>query len=83
MISYRKLSQEEITALKANLCFCSDWSQIEVREGFSPEYVHHTRFSGNIRLGAFNKEFSLPGGMKKHSGLFHTTLHNVTVGDDC
>ena len=83
MDNYRKLSLGEIEVLKANLCFCTDWSEIEVSDGFSPEYVHHTRFSGKIRLGAFNKEFSLPGGMKKHSGLFHTTLHNVTVGDDC
>src|SRR5574344_1308140 len=21
--------------------------------------------------------------MKKHSGLYHATLHNVTIGDDC
>lgn len=80
---YRKLGLDEIEVLKSNMCFCSDWTLIEVREGFSPEYVHNTRFSGRIRLGAFRKEFSLPGGMKKHSGLFHTTLHNVTVGDDC
>lgn len=83
MRNYRKLNSEEISSLKTNLCSCSDWSRIEVSEGFSAEYVHHTRFSGDIRLGAFNKEFSLPGGMRKHSGLFHTTLHNVTVGDDC
>lgn len=83
MNDYRKLTADEIAALKANMCFCPDWTMIDVHEGFSPEYVHHTRFSGRIRLGAFRKEFALPGGMKKHSGLFHTTLHNVTVGDDC
>ncbi len=42
-----------------------------------------TRFSGKIRLGAFNSEFKLAGGMTKHSGLYHTTLHNVTIGDNC
>lgn len=25
----------------------------------------------------------LPGGIGKHSGLRHVTLHNVTVGDNC
>ena len=25
----------------------------------------------------------LPGGIRKHSGLRHVTLHNVTVGDNC
>ena len=27
--------------------------------------------------------FYTPGGIKKHSGLRHVTLHNVTVGDNC
>ena len=50
---------------------------------FTTEYVYHTRFSGNVRLGVFNGEFVLPGGIKKHAGLRHVTLHNVTVGDNC
>ena len=25
----------------------------------------------------------MPGGIKKHTGLYHATLHNVTIGDDC
>lgn len=56
---------------------------VEVAEEFTPEYVFHTRFSGQIRLGVFDKEFQLPGGMAKHSGLYHTTLHNVVIGDNC
>ncbi|MBQ8420889.1 MAG: DUF4954 family protein [Bacteroidales bacterium] len=80
---YRRLTAEEIETLKSQKCSAADWSLIEVAEDFCPEYVHYTRFSGNIRLGAFRKEFSLAGGMKKHSGLYDTTLHNVTVGDDC
>jgi hypothetical protein len=65
------------------MCTAADWNQIMVAEEFTPEYVRYARFSGYIRLGVFNKEFMLPGGMKKHSGLYHATLHNVTVGDDC
>ena len=83
MKTYRKLSQKEIDSLCRNGCSASDWSAVEVSEDFSTEYIRHARFSGNIRLGAFNKEFVLAGGMKKHSGLYHVTLHNVTVGDDC
>ena len=54
-----------------------------VAEDFVTEFVHHTRFSGDVRLGVFQSEFTLPGGIKKHSGLRHVTLHNVTVGDNC
>ena len=83
MKNYRKLTSEEMNLLKAQMCTATDWDAIEVAEDFSPEYVLHTRFSGNIRIGSFNKEFELAGGIRKHSGLYHTTLHNVTVGDDC
>ena len=83
MKTYRKLTLKEISELQAQMCTASDWSLIEVSEGFASEHIHHARFSGNIRLGKFTGEFSLAGGMKKHSGLYHVTLHNVTVGDDC
>ena len=81
--TYRRLTEREISVLESQMCSASDWSRIEVVEDFSPEYIRYTRFSGDIRLGSFRKEFDLPGGMKKHSGLYYTTLHNVTVGDDC
>lgn len=83
MKTYRNLSESEIRRLSSQHCTASDWSKVEVSYDFSPEYIWQTRFSGKVRLGSFNKEFELSGGMKKHSGLFHTTLHNVTVGDDC
>ena len=52
-------------------------------EDFNPKYVRNVNFSGQIRLGSFNKIFTLAGGIKKHSGIYHATLHNVIVGDDC
>lgn len=83
MKKYRGLSVAEIEVLQMQHCMAADWNKIEVKEDFSTDNIWHTRFSGNVRLGTFNKEFELAGGMKKHSGLFHATLHNVTVGDDC
>lgn len=83
MNDYRKLTKEEIAQLESAACTCQDWGKVMVKDGFTTEYVRNTRFSGDIRLGLFNGEFSLAGGMKKHSGLYHVTLHNVTVGDDC
>jgi len=83
MMKYRKLTQQEIDVLKSQMCSAEDWGLVEVAEGFAPEYVRDVRFSGNIRLGAFRKEFGLAGGIRKHSGIYYATLHNVTVGDDC
>ena len=83
MTGYRQLTPEEVSRLRSQMCTAADWSGIEVAEGFSTDHVFYTRFSGRIRIGAFRKEFILAGGMKKHSGLYHATLHNVTVGNDC
>ncbi|MBR6731471.1 MAG: DUF4954 family protein [Bacteroidales bacterium] len=83
MYRYRKLDSEEISVLKSQMCSATDWNQVVVAEDFDPQYVRHARFSGKVLLGSFNKVFSLPGGMKKHSGIYYATLHDVTVGDDC
>ena len=65
------------------MCSATDWDQIEVDPDFTADNIRYVRFSGNIRLGSFKKVFELPGGMRKHSGIYYATLHNVTVGDDC
>ncbi len=83
MTAYRKLTASEISLLKSQMCSATDWDLIEVASDFTAENIRYARFSGNIRLGSFRKVFDLPGGMKKHSGIYYATLHNVTVGDDC
>ena len=82
-MNYRNLTPGEIARLERQMCHSADWERVLVSEGFTPDHVFSTRFSGDIRLGAFEKEFALAGGMKKHAGLYHVTLHNVEVGDNC
>ena len=83
MRNYRALTSEEIKRLEAQACTATDWNEVQVAEGFTPEYIHHTRFSGKVRLGVFKGEFRLAGGVRKHAGLSYVTLHNVTIGDNC
>lgn len=83
MSKKRNLRPEEIAMLQANACMADNWSSVFVPENFDIKYVSHTRFSGEVTLGAFNKEFILPGGLKKHAGLRHVTLHNCRLGDNC
>lgn len=82
MGAYRGLTIVEIEQLKQQNCMADDWSTISVTQDFNPDHICHTRFSGQIKLGAFKKEFMLDGGLKKHSGLRHVTLHNCEIGDD-
>ncbi len=83
MKNYRKLSEAEIERLEGQSCIADSWETVWVDENFQTDYVHHTRFSGEVKLGVFEKEFTLRGGIKKHSGLRHVTLHNVMVGNNC
>ena len=83
VMTYRNLTEDEVLRLKSQSCLADDWGKVTVAEGFSTEFVHHTRFSGEVCLGIFHSGFTLTGGIKEHSGLRHVTLHNVTVGDDC
>jgi len=78
----RNLRQDEILRLEAQYCQAEDWKNIVVAESFKTDYIHRVQFSGQIKLGTFEKEFILPGGVTKHSGIYRATLHNCTVGDN-
>ena len=77
------LSPQQISQLEAQHCTAEDWSTIFVHPELDLKYVREVRFSGTCHIGKFEKSFLMPGGMRKHSGIFHATLHNVYVGNDC
>ena len=80
---YRNLTEDEVRTLQAQGCTAEDWSRVQVKEGFNARYVEDARFSGDIRLGVFNRSFMMPGGVSLHSGIYHAILHNCEIGDDC
>ena len=81
--TYRKLTGEEIATLQAQGCSADDWQGISVADGIDLRHVTNTIFSGNVRLGLFDKCFELTGGLRRHSGVRNATLHNVQLGDNC
>ena len=81
-MEYRRLTSEEIARLQVNSCIADDWDDVLVKEGFNTKRIFQVRFSGKVKLGNFEGEFTLPGGIKKKAGVRYATLHNVTVGDD-
>ncbi len=83
MNSFRALTIDEIVRLKAQACVAEDWTKIQVAEGFRTEAIYDVRFSGEIRLGAFDEDIIEHDGFVAYSGIRHATLHNVTVGDGC
>jgi len=79
---YRKLTTTEITQLESQHCRAENWETVEVVADFTTENIGRVSFSGNIRLGKFQAVFTLPGGIRKHSGLYHASIHNCEIGDD-
>ena len=82
-MNYRSLTSAEIAQLEAQGCSATNWAEIEVAQDFDAQYVHHTKFSGHNKIGAFHREITLPGGLSIHTGIYNATLHNCEVGDDC
>ncbi len=82
MSHWRCLSAEEIAQLTRQGCLCADWSRLQVAEGFCAQRVAHTRFSGDVKLGKFDRDVSFFGGITKPTGIYHTTIHNCVIGDN-
>ncbi len=79
----RSLNTQEIEQLIAQGCQAEDWQKVQVAEAFNPANVQYVNFSGDIALGVFTREFILPGGVRRKAGIYHATLHNVQVADEC
>lgn len=82
MNKQRQLHPLEIAELQSNGCSAENWDRVLVPEQFCCDYVKRSRFTGSVTLGRFEKEFILPGGIKKHSGIWNATLHSCVLGDD-
>jgi len=83
MKKYRKLTIEEIEALKRQGCSADDWNNIEVAERFTPEWIKSVDFTGRIKLGVFETSNKQLGSIEFHSGIHFAHLHNVEIGDNC
>lgn len=82
-MEFRKLSDEEISILRSQQCDAEDWSQVLIHPDLNLKFIRDVKFSGLCQIGSFQKDFHLSGGIRKPSGIYHATLHNVTVGNDC
>ena len=81
-IKYRKLSSEEIGQLIMQGCSCDNWDLVEVNGRFSTDNIRNTQFSGHIKLGVFDSEVQLFGGMVFKTGIYNAWLNNCTVDDN-
>lgn len=82
LIKYRKLTDEEIGQMIMQGCYCEDWNLIEVVIDFLPDNIRNTKFSGFNRLGRFDEEITLFGGVRMKTGILNAHIHNCTIGNN-
>jgi len=80
-MTYRNLSQDEITALEGRNCTCRDWSQVQVSDPFDAGRIKNVDFYGSVQLGVFSEDVNRPGGIVLPSGISNSRIHNCTIGD--
>lgn len=81
-MSYRPLNSSEITALKDQGCFSSDWSKIKVTDPFSTDHIHQVRFLGEVKVGKLGGTITSGNGEQKISGLYHCKIECCEIGDN-
>ena len=81
-MSHRTLTESEITALKNQGCFSSDWSKIEVQDPFPTDAVYQVRFVGSVKLGKLGGPIETSTGERLSSGLYNCKIENCEIGND-
>jgi len=79
-MEYRNLTNEEIVTLNSQGCFCENWENVGVSDGFNPKYCRNVRFSGNVKIGRTGVKFERHG-VEKYSGIYDTHIHNCKIAD--
>ena len=82
MSNHRRLTGDEIAALEARSCSATDWSGVEVTDGFDPNRVRDAEFIGSVKIGALNGAVSVEGGVDLPAGICEATLANCELGDN-
>lgn len=76
----RNLSINEIEILKSQGNCAQDWSCVKVQDGFEPEWIWNSCFSGDVLLGATK---DCPTNEALPLGISHSRLHNCKIGSRC
>ena len=83
MEKWRALTTEEIRSLIDSGNTSSDWSRVSVCDGFLPELVTRSHFSGDCRLGLRTRGEKTCGELRLPVGISNSRIHSCTIGDSC
>ncbi|MFB6343207.1 DUF4954 family protein [Saccharicrinis sp. FJH62] len=81
-MNYRNLHPSEIEILEGHDCQCEDWDLVMVKDGFNPNRIKKTQFSGKIKIGVLEKDHLFSSGIRRPSSVSGAFLHNCIIGDN-
>jgi hypothetical protein len=81
-MTYRELDQSEINQLISQGCQADDWNRINVTTDFKTDNIHHVHFSGDIKLGIYDKLIEIGQGLSRSCGLRNAYIQNCTIEDN-
>jgi len=81
-MEYRNLTEKEINILIENRCNCDNWKTILVKEEFGPTNIINVNFEGNVKIGIFSKIITNHNNVKKHSGIYNSSISNCSLSDN-
>ena len=80
-MTYRLLTNEEISLLLSHGCFAHNWSDISVKQEFSADNIRNTCFEGKIILGILTGTIDTENGISKKCGIYNSYISNFTISD--
>ena len=78
----RKLTSREISELENRGCTSSNWSQIDVDEGFMPSSLYNVQFAGPVCIGPLGQNADTGNGIFKQAGIRNCYIENCAIGSN-
>lgn len=79
---YRNLTTTEVALLEKQGCSSTNWSKVEVSDGFEAEYIQNVIFRRHIKIGATGTEIINDDGIRRRTGIYNSEIIDCTIGDN-
>ncbi|HUX95971.1 MAG TPA: DUF4954 family protein [Bacteroidales bacterium] len=81
-MSYRSLTDKEISFLVSQGCISENWSEISVHKDFSALNIKNTRFEGKVKLGVISRTIPDVEGITRKCGIYNSYIRNCEISDN-
>ncbi|MBS1271569.1 MAG: hypothetical protein MAGBODY4_00701 [Candidatus Marinimicrobia bacterium] len=81
-MSYRQLTDNEITILEKQGCEAENWNNVLVTDPFHSGRYRQVRFSGEVKIDTSDGTLFLHDSVPVDTGIHQCHIHNCTIGEN-